>query len=127
MKLVAELLSGEEWSPFLSTEKSSTPDSPPCQTQLEDTAQPSENLQITSSDELDLAPDMTEGSHVVSGGENVYEDINLSHVNTDEQQEVNTPPCTTTPEILTESDANQMSKYKQGDVCPPQRHSFHPL
>ncbi|XP_026214500.1 putative uncharacterized protein DDB_G0292292 isoform X2 [Anabas testudineus] len=109
VKLVAELLSGEEWSPFLSTEKSSTPDSPPCQTQLEDTAQPSENLQITSSDELDLAPDMTKGSHVVSGGENVYEDINLSHVNTDEQQEVNTPPCTTTPEILTESDANQMS------------------
>lgn len=110
VKLVAELLSGKEWSPFLCTEQSSVPDSPPYQIQPEDAVQPSKNLLINTSAELYPALDVFEGSPVAPEEETAYENVDLSHVNTNEQQEMNRGPCTATSQILVESDANQMSK-----------------
>lgn len=110
VKLVSELLSGKEWSPFLCTESSPVPDSPPYQIESEDTAQTSEDLQINAGAELDPGPDVFEGSPVAPEEETAYENIELSNVNTDEQQEMTRGLCSDTPQTQVESGANQMSE-----------------
>ncbi|XP_040892672.1 uncharacterized protein LOC121181001 isoform X2 [Toxotes jaculatrix] len=100
VKLVEELLSGEEWSPYLT----SKPEPP-----SEATAQPSVNLQFNTSAELDLTLDVFEGSPAVTEEEPVYEDIDLRKVIIEEQQERSRAPSTAIPKILLESDNNQMS------------------
>ncbi|TMS23887.1 uncharacterized protein LOC104936591 isoform X3 [Larimichthys crocea] len=77
VKLVEELLSGDEWSQFLYGDQSSDYDPCPCQTHCEDTGELSVDLQFNSSAELDLPVDVFEGSPAVQE-EPIYEDIDRS-------------------------------------------------
>ncbi|TKS69382.1 hypothetical protein D9C73_003446 [Collichthys lucidus] len=77
VKLVEELLSGDEWSQFLYGDQSSDYDPCPFQTHCEDTGELSVDLQFNSSAELDLPVDVFEGSPAVQE-EPIYEDIDRS-------------------------------------------------
>ncbi|KAG8014982.1 hypothetical protein GBF38_022208 [Nibea albiflora] len=85
VKLVEELLSGDEWSQFLYGDQSSNYDPCPCQTHCEDTGELSVDLQFNLSAELDLPVDVFEGSPAVQG-EPVYGDTDLSNVLTEESR-----------------------------------------
>lgn len=102
MKLVEDLLSGDEWSQFLYREQSSTPDPLPHLIHSEDTGQLSVD-QFNSGAELDLTLDVFE--------DHVYEDIDLSNMMT--EQQINRAPIIATTKILVESETNVMSEYKQ--------------
>lgn len=99
VQLVTDLLSDREWSQFLY--------SPPYQKQTEHTGQPREGLQINTSAELDPAPDVFHGT---PEAEAVYEDIDLSHINSDGHQEMNKVCCTASPQTPVESDEDKMSE-----------------
>ncbi|XP_051242071.1 uncharacterized protein si:dkey-9i23.6 isoform X2 [Dicentrarchus labrax] len=112
VKLVEELLSGDEWSQFLHRDQSPMNDPPPCQTHLEDTGQLSANFQLNSSGEQGLTLDVFEGDHAVPE-DPVYEDIDLPTINKEEQQtreqQENRARSTAIPSILLERETNPMS------------------
>lgn len=98
MKLVEELLAGDEWSQFVY--QSSTAELTSQQT--EDTAQ--------FNSDLEPSVDVFEGNPPVPEEEPIYEDVNLLSVITEEQQERNTAPVTALPQVLLESDTHPMSE-----------------
>ncbi|XP_035515642.1 uncharacterized protein si:dkey-9i23.6 [Morone saxatilis] len=112
VKLVEELLSGDEWSQFLHRDQSPTNDPPPCQTHLEDTGQLSANFQLNSSGEQGLTLDVFEGNHAVSENP-IYEDIDLPTIIKEEQQtreqQQNRACSTAIPSILLERETNPIS------------------
>ncbi|XP_044041602.1 cilia- and flagella-associated protein 251-like isoform X2 [Siniperca chuatsi] len=108
VKLVEELLSGDEWSQFLYRDQSSTPDPPPYQTRSEDTAQLRGDFHCNSSAELDLALDVFEGNPADPEEEPVYEDIDLSNI-TQKSQTREQQIYSNIPNILLHSEASQMS------------------
>ncbi|XP_018516198.1 uncharacterized protein LOC108872805 isoform X2 [Lates calcarifer] len=97
VKLVEELLAGDEWSQFVY--QSSTAELTSQQT--EDTAQ--------FNSDLEPSVDVFEGNPPVPEEEPIYEDVNLLSVITEEQQERNTAPVTALPQVLLESDTHLMS------------------
>ncbi|XP_067354930.1 uncharacterized protein si:dkey-9i23.6 isoform X2 [Channa argus] len=105
VKLVAELLSGDEWSQFLHTEQTPSGDSLAGRTQAEDRAQNSVNVQFSFSTE----PDVSEGDTTDPEGEPLYEKIELSNVKAEEQQNMNGSLGPAAPQILVKSGTNLMS------------------
>ncbi|XP_070767841.1 uncharacterized protein [Enoplosus armatus] len=110
VRLVEELLWGDEWSQFLLRDPSPTPDPPPCQTHSGDSV----NFRFNSSTEQDLALDVFEGDPAAPEEEPVYEDIDQSNIITEEsqtreQREMSRAPVTAIPQILLESEASQMT------------------
>ncbi|GAA6227154.1 uncharacterized protein LOC108872805 isoform X2 [Lates japonicus] len=101
VKLVEELLAGDEWSQFVY--QSSTAELTSQQTEA--TAQFDPDLEPSNTSSVDVF----EGNPPVPVEEPIYEDVDLLSVITEEQQEMNTAPVTAVPQVLLESDTYPMS------------------
>ncbi|KAM7393504.1 hypothetical protein PAMP_020368 [Pampus punctatissimus] len=85
VNLVGELLSGDEWSPFLYRDL--PPDPILKQTDSEDTDKSSLDTEFNPNAELDLGADVFEGNPAVTEEEHVYEDIDLLNMNITEERQ----------------------------------------
>ncbi|XP_071759041.1 uncharacterized protein LOC139914584 [Centroberyx gerrardi] len=126
INLVEDLLSGKEWSQFLSIKQSPSPPLPLIQSDAEDATQPSLYVQSNPGPDVDLPPDVFECKHADTEEEPIYEYMDLSDTNitAESQTNVRRQEVRGLPKILVDREACEMSPrtknvYDTVEFIPP--------